>query len=214
MREMATHGILACAKHFPGHGDTHVDSHWALPIVDSSLEALRTRELAPFAALVKAQVPMIMTCHVIFPKVDPTHTATTSKILLEDVLRNELGFRGTVVADALGMKAIAASVSDEATVRDCLVAGLDLLLMAGDNVSLADAAAVERLIDKIHRSAELTEAPFEGSRRRIDEVFAKCAHYPIEELPAKTLGAHAALAAELESRKDWEAFNLQLPGFE
>jgi beta-N-acetylhexosaminidase len=155
-----------------------------------------------------------MTCHVVFPKVDATHSATTSKIFLNDILRGELGFRGAAIADALGMQAIAASISSEATVRDALEAGLDLFLMAGDNVSLEDALKLERIIAGVHAGGSVPAAAFESSRRRVEAVLAKCARFEVAPLPKRTLLAHATLAKELEARKDWAAFNLELPGFE
>src|SRR5262249_28754391 len=99
-------GILACAKHFPGHGDTSIDSHLALPRVDTPLERLRPVEFVPFAALAGAGVPLVMTAHVVCMALDPGQPATLSTTCLS-LLRDQLGFGGIVVSDDLDMKAIA-----------------------------------------------------------------------------------------------------------
>src|SRR5690606_35336232 len=100
----AAGGILATAKHFPGHGNTHEDSHHALPTVDGSREELLACELVPFRAAIAAGVPLLMTAHVRFPALDPSgKPATLSQGILTDLLRNELHFQGAVVSDSLLM---------------------------------------------------------------------------------------------------------------
>ncbi len=122
-------GILACGKHFPGHGDTATDSHLALPRLDFSLERLQTVELAPFMAAIAAQVPMLMTAHVIFAAVDDTVPATLSSAVVTGILRKQLGYEGVVISDDLDMKAIADNYSvGDAAVR-AIAAGCDVLLL-------------------------------------------------------------------------------------
>ncbi len=82
------------AKHFPGHGDTKSDSHFGVPVLDLSLDELRKRELVPFQALINDGIEMIMTAHILFPKIDPDNTATLSKTILHDLLRGEMGVQG------------------------------------------------------------------------------------------------------------------------
>ena len=121
-------GVVACAKHYPGHGSTHTDSHLALPTVADPVEVLLERDLAPFRAAVEAGVRCVMTAHVVFPAYDPVDKvpATLSPVLL-GLLRRELGFGGVVITDALDMKAISATVGHgEGAVRS-LAAGADLL---------------------------------------------------------------------------------------
>lgn len=121
-------GVAACAKHFPGHGDTVVDSHHGLPRVDVPLDVLRDRELVPFAAAVAAGVPAVMTSHVIVSALDPERPATFSPSVVR-VLREGLGFDGVLVSDALDMAgASAATGIPEAAVR-ALLAGVDLLCL-------------------------------------------------------------------------------------
>ena len=98
-------GVLACVKHFPGHGDTSVDSHFALPTLPFALGTMEERELVPFRAAIAADVPTIMTAHITFPALDPTGLpATLSHPVLTLLLRETLGFRGLVVTDSLEMR--------------------------------------------------------------------------------------------------------------
>ena len=86
-------GVLCCGKHFPGHGDTVVDSHLGLPCIDKSLGELRTEELVPFRAAIAAGIPAIMSSHILFPQIEPAGVpATMSRRIMHDILRGELGF--------------------------------------------------------------------------------------------------------------------------
>lgn len=99
-------GVIATVKHFPGHGNTHVDSHYGLPVIDATIDELHDMELAPFVAAIKADVPAIMTAHIRFPALDDL-PATLSKRILTGLLRDELGFYGLIVTDSMSMDAIA-----------------------------------------------------------------------------------------------------------
>ncbi|MSQ90939.1 MAG: beta-N-acetylhexosaminidase [Phycisphaerales bacterium] len=122
-------GVAGCAKHFPGHGDTAVDSHLALPRLSHAIERLRAIELPPFAAAARAGVASIMTAHVVFDAVDPGVPATMSRRVIEGVLRDELGFEGVVFSDCLEMEAIASTMSTgEAAVR-AIEAGVDCVII-------------------------------------------------------------------------------------
>jgi beta-N-acetylhexosaminidase len=137
-------GILACGKHFPGHGDTDTDSHLELPRVDHPWERLERVELAPFRAAAAARLPMIMTAHVVFPVLDPTRPATLSEQVVTGLLREKLGFEGVIVSDDLDMKAIAAHLgAGEAAIR-AIRAGCDVLLLCNDlhNQQLAEEALI------------------------------------------------------------------------
>ncbi len=124
-------GVAACAKHFPGHGDTSVDSHVALPVVEKTLAELREVELVPFRAAVQAGVQAVMTAHVVVPAISPL-PATVSREHLTGLLREELGFRGLAVTDALEMRAVDATVGrDEAAVL-ALAAGADAVCLGHD----------------------------------------------------------------------------------
>ncbi|MFD2355785.1 glycoside hydrolase family 3 N-terminal domain-containing protein [Nonomuraea ferruginea] len=111
-------GVAACAKHFPGHGDTTTDSHLALPTVHASRDLLAERDLPPFRAAVEAGVRSIMCGHLLVPALDPDLPATLSRAALTELLRGELGFDGMLVTDAIEMRAVAAMLEPgEITVR-------------------------------------------------------------------------------------------------
>lgn len=123
-------GVLSCAKHFPGHGDTHLDSHLALPTVDVSLAELETRELVPFRAAIAAGAASLMTAHILFPRLDPSGVpATLSSVILTDLLRDTLGFTGLVVTDCLQMKAVADHWGTPRAAVLAAKAGADMLLV-------------------------------------------------------------------------------------
>ena len=125
-------GLLACGKHFPGHGDTTTDSHLELPRIDHGWDRLEQVELLPFARAAAAGLPMIMTAHVVFAALDPALPATLSPRVVQDVLRGKLGYRGVVVSDDLDMKAVAEhfGVGDAAVAA--VRAGCDALLLCRD----------------------------------------------------------------------------------
>ena len=121
-------GVLATAKHFPGHGDTTVDSHFYLPTVSHDQERIHALELKPFRAAIDADVAAIMTAHIVYPAFDADRPATLSPAILTDLLRKELGFDGLLITDAMEMKAIDARYqSGEAAVM-AVEAGADIVL--------------------------------------------------------------------------------------
>lgn len=123
-------GIIATAKHFPGHGDTNTDSHLGLPVVNKDLGELEKGELVPFRAVAK-DVSAVMTAHILVPSLDPERPATLSPILL-DLLRNQLGFGGLIITDSLGMGAITKHWSLEEAAVQAFLAGADVLLYGAD----------------------------------------------------------------------------------
>jgi len=125
-------GVLACAKHFPGHGDTAADSHLALPVLPHSRERLDAIELPPFRRAIACGVATLMTAHLLLPELDPERPATLSPRVLTDLLRHDLGFDGLVVTDALVMEAIAARHGPGEAAVLALEAGADLVLMPAD----------------------------------------------------------------------------------
>jgi len=125
-------GLLATAKHFPGHGDTAVDSHVGLPVISADRERLEAVEWPPFRAAIAAGVDSVMVGHVAVPAIDPTgRPATLSPILNGDILRDEMGFRGLIVTDAMDMEGVGSAWIGEATV-DAVRAGADVILMPPD----------------------------------------------------------------------------------
>ena len=141
-------GVAACGKHFPGHGDTSVDSHEALPVVEHPPDRIRRVECVPFREAIRANVAFIMTAHVLVPALDEDKPATLSRRIVYDLLRDELGFEGVILSDDLEMKAVTSTygVSDAAV--QAMAAGCDGLLICGGNVE-AQAAALESLVHAV-----------------------------------------------------------------
>jgi beta-N-acetylhexosaminidase len=163
-RGLQAAGVAACAKHFPGHGDTSQDSHTDLPRLPHPLERLDRVELAPFRALARAGVASVMTAHVVFEAIDPARPATLSPGVLR-VLRGRVGFDGCCISDDMEMKAVVDHFPLEEAVPAALAAGVDLLLVCHD------AAVQERAIDVARRAVESGRVP----RARIAEARARVA---------------------------------------
>ena len=121
-------GVLACGKHFPGHGDTDTDSHFALPRITHDLAHLKAVELVPFRAAIVAGIAAIMTSHILFPALDPTLPATLSPAILTGLLRQKLGFSGLIITDDLEMKGVAAGWGAAEAAVLAVEAGADILL--------------------------------------------------------------------------------------
>jgi beta-N-acetylhexosaminidase len=169
IRGVEEHGALATAKHFPGHGDTATDSHIDLPIIKADRNRLEHLELVPFRAAIAAGVGSIMTGHLEVPafEPDPSTPATLSKNILTDLLRNQLGFQGLVITDALDMGGITVRYAPgDAAVR-AFLAGADALLMP----PVPD-AAYEAVLNAV-QSGEIPQDRLDASLRRILEAKAR-----------------------------------------
>jgi len=129
MSAMQAEKVLACGKHFPGHGDTDTDSHHELPVLNRDLAGLRGRELKPFRAAVAAGIPMIMTSHLMLPMLDAVEPVTLSRRFGQELLRGELGFKGVVVSDDIGMHAVSRMFDDPAAAVRLILAGTDLMMV-------------------------------------------------------------------------------------
>lgn len=162
--------VIACGKHFPGHGDTDTDSHRDLPTVSHPLQRLREVELRPFLHAVQNGLASIMTAHVRYPALDSEAPATLSDQIITGLLRERIGFRGVVMTDDLKMAAIAKTYGPgEAAVR-AMKAGADLILIGHDeDGQLAALEAVAKAV----RQRRITEARIEQSLLRILEVKEK-----------------------------------------
>jgi beta-N-acetylhexosaminidase len=155
-------GIAATAKHFPGHGDTDVDSHTGLPVIDHTREELESIDLPPFQAAIDAGVDSIMTAHIVVPALDPSgRPATLSEPILTGLLRDEMGYRGVIVTDALTMEGVREMFGDERVPIEAIKAGADQLLMPPD-IDLA----YNSVLDAV-RSGEITESRIDASVERI-----------------------------------------------
>ena len=130
MRGALRAGVACCVKHFPGHGDTHVDSHLDLPVVDKSLSELQQLEFAPFHAL-RGEAPAMMTAHIVYPQLDLKHPATLSRRVLGGLLREQWGYDGVVITDSLVMKAIHERYGHDRAAVMALQAGADMVMALG-----------------------------------------------------------------------------------
>jgi beta-glucosidase-like glycosyl hydrolase len=156
-------GVLACAKHFPGHGRTTVDSHKQLPMVGESLDILRQTDLVPFERAIERGVASVMSAHVAFPALDPTGSpATLSRPILTNLLRNELGFAGLIVTDALIMEGVLGGGESEAVVR-AVHAGCDCLLYPSNVIESEQ--AVRKAIDEKRIDGDAIQHSLERRRR-------------------------------------------------
>jgi beta-N-acetylhexosaminidase len=131
MRGALREGVACCIKHFPGHGDTRVDSHLELPIVDKSKRQLSALELKPFRALQKS-APAMMTAHIVYPRIDRDRPATLSRKLLHGLLRATWGYDGVIITDSLSMKAIHQRYRHDRAAVLALQAGADMVMALGD----------------------------------------------------------------------------------
>jgi beta-N-acetylhexosaminidase len=161
---LAAAGIVACGKHFPGHGDTTLDSHLELPRVSHARERLECVELSPFKAL-HAQLPCIMTAHVVFDALDPGVPATLSRRIVSDVLRGELGFTGLVWSDDLEMKAISERWGVPDAACAAIEAGCDAVLICSQPELVL--AAQRAIADKAQRDPQFEARLREAAQRSI-----------------------------------------------
>lgn len=160
-------GVAACAKHFPGHGDTAVDSHHAMPRIDVDADVLAARDLVPFRAAVAAGSRAVMSAHILVPALDPDHPATLSRRILTDLLRGELGYDGLIVTDGMEMRAIAGTYGIERGSVLAIAAGADAICVGG---GLSDEDTVRRLRDALVeavRSGELPEERLADAAQRV-----------------------------------------------
>ncbi|WP_455356002.1 glycoside hydrolase family 3 protein [Streptomyces sp. SYSU K217416] len=139
-------GVAACTKHFPGHGDTAVDSHHALPRIDVDLDTLHARDLVPFRAAIAGGSKAVMSAHILLPALDPVRPATLSPQILTGLLREELGYQGLIVTDGMEMQAISATYGIERGSVLAIAAGADAICVGG---GLADEETVLRLRDAL-----------------------------------------------------------------
>ena len=168
VRGLQSTGVAACPKHFPGHGDTALDSHVARPVVDLPLETLRERELVPFRAAIAAGAKTVMTSHILLPRIDAELPATLSPAILGGLLRTDLGFDGVIVSDALDMAGASGTLGIPGAAAAALAAGCDLLCIGTENTAdqldqieaavlaaVADGLPPERLADAAGRVRRL-----------------------------------------------------------
>jgi len=195
IRGLQSAGILACAKHFPGHGDTSKDSHVDLPVVDQSAARIDAVELVPFRAATAAGVASMMTAHVVYPSLDPVRPATLSKSVCT-ALRTKIAFEGMLVSDDLEMKAIASRWSIEEAAVGAVAAGCDALLVCHSEEQQ------ERAVDALAREAERSSTFRARCEQALQRTIAARGRVRAKALDgddlARALGGPSALALEEE----------------
>jgi beta-N-acetylhexosaminidase len=150
IQTLQNNGVAACGKHFPGHGDTSVDSHLDLPLIEHPPDRIRRVELVPFREAIKAGVAFIMTAHVFVPSLDEEKPATLSRRVVQGMLRDELGFPGVILSDDLEMKAIAKTYAVPDAAVQAIAAGCDGLLICSGDVDV-QAATLEALVRAVEQ---------------------------------------------------------------
>lgn len=163
MLGMQDSGTISCVKHFPGHGDTLVDSHEGLPVVDHDLDRLMSFEWIPFKRAIEYGTDMIMTAHVLIPSIDKEDPATLSKAIISEHLRGGLGFDGVVITDDLVMGAISKKYPYEVAVRKAVDAGVDIMLISNNNY----VDEIQHALYSAVRNGELDEERIDISVERI-----------------------------------------------
>jgi beta-N-acetylhexosaminidase len=187
VRGYAEAGVLACVKHFPGHGDTSVDSHLGLPVIEHDAERIARVELAPFAAAVGAGAPAVMSAHVVFRALDP-RPATLAPPVLRGILRKRMGFDGLIFTDALDMRAIADSYGAPEAAILARQAGADIVMPLGP---LTGQVAVAEAMAAAYASGRLSAEDGQATLRRLAAVRAT---FRLSEPPTPHTLTPAALA--------------------
>ncbi|MFE2545845.1 glycoside hydrolase family 3 protein [Actinacidiphila glaucinigra] len=170
-------GVAACTKHFPGHGDTSVDSHHALPRVDVDPDTLHARELAPFRAALAAGSKAVMSAHILVPALDPDRPATLSPAALTGLLRDELGYDGLIVTDGIEMRAIADVYGIERGTVLALAAGADAICVGGGLAEEETVVALRDAIVAAVRDGDLPRARLADAAGRVRALAAWAAEH-------------------------------------
>jgi beta-N-acetylhexosaminidase len=167
IRGLQEGGVAACAKHFPGHGDTNVDSHLDLPVIEHPRSRLEEVEIPPFKAAIAADVATIMTAHILMPELDDTVPATLSPKVVKGMLRDGLGYRGVIVSDDLEMKAVANLAPPDVLAIRATLAGCDMLPLCSSHD--AQVTAIEGVVRALE-SKELAWGAFDDSTARLMQL--------------------------------------------
>lgn len=190
-------GLIPVGKHFPGHGDTNLDSHLDLPTVDKSAEELEKTELLPFARTIRMGLDALMMAHVIYPAWDEKYPATFSEAILENILRKKMGFEGIVFSDDLEMKAIENHLAFESLPALGIQAGLDIFLVCHDTDKIR---SLHDLIIKGVEGGDISRDKIEKANLRIAAVKNRInTIQPERPLDIASAFDHSAVAEEMKS---------------
>ena len=197
-------GVACCVKHFPGHGDTHVDSHRDLPTVNKPLEQLEAFEFAPFK-MAAPQAPAMMTAHIVYPSIDPDNPATMSPAILDKLLRKDWQYRGVIITDGMDMHAIAGRYGvGNAAVR-ALTAGADMVMALGTTETQNET------LDAIAKALAEGALSDEQVQERLDRLSALARAYPCKPRSYKEDAADREIMAEGWRRSLTARGNVQRP---
>ena len=214
--------VTAALKHFPGHGDTGTDSHTGLPRIDKSYEALKKKELVPFAAAIDAGAEMVMTAHIQFPQIEKSTyrsvktgqniplPATLSETMITDVLRGDLGFQGVVITDAMNMDAVAAHFRPLDAAALAINAGVDILLVPVDTSYSSGLRELERYIAELAAAADGGSVQMDKVNAAVSRIlklkYRKGLIEPYRETELETLAAAAtaAVGSRAHHETEWE----------
>ena len=171
VRGLQDNGVAACGKHFPGHGDTSVDSHFELPVVEHPPDRIRRVEMVPFREAITARVAFIMTAHVLVPSIDDEKPATLSRRIVYDLLRDELGFEGVIISDDLEMKALAATYSVPDAAVQAIAAGCDAVMVCRHlvNERSRDIEVQAEVLEALVHAVEDGRIPY----KRLEDALAR-----------------------------------------
>jgi beta-N-acetylhexosaminidase len=194
MRALEAEGVIACGKHFPGHGDTATDSHYELPVIERSVEDLRARELLPFAAAIEAGLSVVMTSHILFPALDAAEPATLSRPIMAELLRREMGFSGVIVTDDIGMRAVSKMFDAPSAPARALNAGVDILTVCAHWTDTERCRGFAAGILEAEQNGTLPADARAASRARIGRLLDRTGTHPVERLPQTDFDAHARIA--------------------
>lgn len=172
-------GVLACGKHFPGHGDTVQDSHVELPRVERTLAELESVELLPFREAAARGIDALMTAHVVFPALDPTCPATLSRAIVTEMLRGRWGYQGLVVSDDLEMGAIRQHHTLQSSAIAAVRAGCNLILIC--HSTQAAGQVLDALVSEAENSPEFCDQIYESARRSLSARL-RCPPRPARQL--------------------------------
>jgi beta-N-acetylhexosaminidase len=181
-------GVACCVKHFPGHGDTHVDSHRDLPLVDKPLAELDRFEFAPFRAAAP-HAPAVMTAHIVYPALDPHNPATMSRAILTDLLRDRMGYEGVIITDGMDMHAIAHRYSAGQAAVNALVAGADMVMAIGSR------GTQEETLEAIAAAIADGRLPMQAVQARLARLDKLAQAHPAGSTPYVTEAPDRALMA-------------------
>jgi beta-N-acetylhexosaminidase len=182
-------GVACCVKHFPGHGDTHVDSHRDLPTVDKPLSELARFEFAPFRAAAPTASAM-MTAHIVYPALDPEYPATMSRAILHDLLRTQWGYEGVIITDGMDMHAIAQRWAAGEAAVNALLAGADMVMAIGSR------ATQQETLDAIAAAIADGRLPLDEVHARLARLDALARKHPAAGATYETEQADRALMAQ------------------